>query len=68
MYKDSDLEKWLRSKNMSSTDLAKIIGCSRTVIWKIKTGQTVCPKTATKIIELTHKQVVPQMESVGGRR
>lgn len=67
-FADSSMEKWLRKKNMSTTDFCKLVGCSRPVVWKVKRGIPISPKFAKKITELTDGEVCPKSEPVGGRR
>jgi hypothetical protein len=66
--KDSDLEKWIRKKAMTTKNFAELVGCSRTVIWKVKHDLPICPLYANRIIEITGGEVNPKIETVGGRR
>ncbi len=56
----SPLEKWLRKKNMSTKEFVEIIGCSRIIIWKVKTGRTISKAYAIKIAEATQNEVYPR--------
>ena len=56
-YENSDLEKWLRKKRLSTTQFAQMIGCSRIVIWKAKRGVEIAHKYAKKITDLTQGEV-----------
>lgn len=62
---DSDLEKWLRSKFMTTNKIAELVGCSRQIIWKVKRGFPICPKYGQKIEEITGGAVQPVTEAVG---
>ncbi len=64
----SDLENWLRSRNMTTKQFIDIIGCSRQTIWKCKKGSALSPDIAHRIMEVTNNQVSPKIETVGGRR
>lgn len=64
-YQDSDLEKWLREKQMSTNDFVKMIGCSRPVVWKVKRGIAICPLYARKIYDFTGGRVKPSIKPVG---
>ena len=63
--KNSELEKWLRERNMTTNEFTKLVGCSRPVIWKAKRGIAICPLYAKRIYELTGGRVKPLMENVG---
>lgn len=52
-----NMEKFLRKKNMQTSDFAKIIGCSRQVIWKVKKRIPVSHRIAQKILEATKGEV-----------
>lgn len=64
-YKDSDLERWLRKRNMKTARFAEMVGCSRPIIWKVKRGIPICPLYAKKIYDLTSGEVAPVYERVG---
>lgn len=64
-YKDSDLERWLRKRNMKTTHFAALVGCTRPIIWKVKRGIPICPFYAKRIYELTSGEVVPIYERIG---
>jgi len=64
-YKDSDLEKWLRKRHMTTNKFVSLIGCSRPVVWKVKRGIAICPFYAKKIYEITGGEVKPLVEKVG---
>lgn len=65
MSKDSVLEKWLRENCMSTQSLVKDVGCSRTIIWKVKNGLPICKEFANKIIEITGGRVRPIVSDRG---
>jgi ribosome-binding protein aMBF1 (putative translation factor) len=58
-YERSDLEKWLRKRGMRTIDLAKKIGCTRQVLWKVKRGIEISPHIAEKIVDITQGCVLP---------
>jgi hypothetical protein len=64
-YKDSDMERWLRKRNMTTNRFAELVGCTRPILWKVKRGIPVCPLYANRIYELTSGEVVPVYERVG---
>lgn len=64
-YRNSTLEKWLRSKGMTTKKFAESVGCSRIILWKVKRGMAISPKHGEKIRELTEGQVSPKIERVG---
>jgi hypothetical protein len=64
-YKDSDLERWLRKRNMKTIRFAELVGCSRPIIWKVKRGIAICPFYAKRIFDLTSGEVTPFYECVG---
>ncbi len=64
-YKDSDLERWLRKRNMKTARFVEMIGCSRPIIWKVKRGIPICPLYAKKIFDLTSGEVAPVYQCVG---
>lgn len=63
-----DLETWLRKNNMETNELARLAGCSRQVIWKIKKNETVDEDTAQKIHFITGGQVKPLAKAKGRPR
>lgn len=63
-----DLESWLRKNNMETNELARLAGCSRQVIWKIKKNEAVDEDTAQKIHFITGGQVKPLAKSKGRPR
>jgi hypothetical protein len=54
----SELEAWIRSKNMKSKDLCDSVKCSRPTLWKAKKQIPISKKYADKIFELTGVKVV----------
>lgn len=64
-FRDSDLERWLRFKGMTTKKFAELVGCSRIILWKVKKGMAICPKYGERIKELTDGQVSPKTEPVG---
>jgi len=63
-----ELETWLRKNNMETNELARLAGCSRQVIWKIKKNETVDEDTAQKIHFITGGQVKPLAKAKGRPR
>ena len=63
-----ELETWLRKNNMETNELARLAGCSRQVIWKIKKNETVDEDTAQKIHFITGGQVKPIAKAKGRPR
>ncbi len=63
----SDLEKWIRNKNMTTNDFAKLAQCSRKVIYKAKIGVCIDTPIAERIAILTGGEVVPKSRPRGGR-
>lgn len=61
----SALEKWLRKRQMTTNRFTELVGCSRTVIWKVKRGIAICPLYARRISQLTCGEIVPSVELVG---
>lgn len=57
--KSSDLDKWLRKRNIRTKDFRIKVGCSTFVIWKVKHGLKIRPKYADIIAELTNNEVIP---------
>lgn len=64
-YENSDLEKWLRKRQMTTKKFTELVGCSRPVIWKVKRGIAICPLYAKKIYEITNGEINPLTEKVG---
>ena len=62
---NSDLERWLRKRNMTTNRFVQLVGCSRPVVWKVKKGIAICPLYAKRIYEITEGEVRPLMEKVG---
>ncbi len=62
---NSDLERWLRQRNMTTKHFVELVGCSRPVIWRVKKGIAICPMYAKRIYEITEGQVKPIVENVG---
>lgn len=62
---DMDLESWIRKNSMETNQFVKLIGCSRTLIWRAKKGEAISPKFAAKIYEITNGQVIIKTEKVG---
>ena len=54
-----ELDKWLRKNFMSKTQFAKMVGCSRTVIWKVQKKLRIMPKFAKIIRDITCSEVLP---------
>ena len=63
--KNSQLEKWLKDKKMSTNRFVELVGCSRPVIWKVKRGIAICPLYAKRVFDLTNGNVQPICEKVG---
>lgn len=63
----SALEQWLRKRHMSTNRFTELVGCSRTVVWKVKRGIAICPLYAKRISQLTCGEIVPMVELVGRR-
>lgn len=61
----SQLERWLRQRNMTTNRFTELVGCSRTVIWKVKKGIAICPLYAKRIIQITGGEIMPLIELVG---
>lgn len=53
---------------METNELARLAGCSRQVIWKIKKNETVDEDTAQKIHFITGGQVKPLAKAKGRPR
>lgn len=64
-YRESDLEAWLKDRQMSTKAFTQLIGCSRPVVWKVKRGIPICPLYARKIYEFTAGKIKPLMKTVG---
>ncbi len=64
-YRESDLEKWLKERQMTTNDFVQLIGCSRPVVWKVKRGIPICPLYARKIYEFTGGKIRPLIKNVG---
>lgn len=60
-----DLGDWLLKKGMETNELAKILGVSRQVVWKIKKGKPCNPETAEKVYFITGGVVKPKEQPVG---
>lgn len=54
-----DLETWMLKNGMEVGEMARILGVTRQVIWKIKNGKTVDPETAQKVYFITGGCVNP---------
>jgi hypothetical protein len=62
---ESQLEKWLRARHMTTNRMVELVGCSRTVVWKVKKGLAICPLYAKRIYQITGGAVQPLIELVG---
>ena len=60
-----DLDTWLAKNGMETAELARIVGVSRFVIWKVKTGKPILPETAEKIYFVTGGSVKPASQPRG---
>ena len=56
---NSELEKWLREKNMHASTFANLMQVSRPTIWKVKRGLPICPHLAKRIFDFTEGRVKP---------
>lgn len=65
--KESDLEKWLRKRKMTTNHFTELVGCSRPTIWKVKRQIAISPRWAAQIAKLTHQEVKPLISAVGRR-
>lgn len=63
----SELENWLRNKNMTTNEFVALVGCSRQVIWKVKRNIPIDPKIAIRIQKITGNIVSPASQRVGVR-
>lgn len=61
----SELELWLRKRFMTTNRFVQLIGCSRTVVWKVKKGLPICPYYARAIRHVTNGEIIPLIETVG---
>ena len=68
MNQSMELERWLRKNNMETNELARLSGCTRQVIWKVKKNETIDDDTAQKIYFITGGQVKPASRSKGRPR
>ena len=68
MYQSMELERWLRKNNMETNELARLSGCTRQVIWKVKKNEPIVDETAQKIYFITGGQVKPVSRSKGRPR
>lgn len=59
MIEHSELEIWLRKRNMSNNRFCELIGCTRFVSWKVKKGIPISYKNAKKIYDMTEGEVKP---------
>jgi hypothetical protein len=57
MSKKSEMEIWLREQHMSTKCFCQLVGCSRTVIWKVKNKMPVSRSIANLILILTEGKV-----------
>ncbi len=65
MEQPMELERWLRKNNMETNELARLSGCTRQVIWKVKKNETIDEETAQKIYFITGGQVKPASRAKG---
>ena len=65
---ESDLEKWIRKKHMTTVKFAELVGCTRPVIYKVKNNQPISPKFANKIVKITDGEVVPKVMPKGRKK
>jgi len=63
----SDLEKWIRNKNMTTNAFAELAQCSRKVIHKAKIGMCIDTQIAKRIAILTNGEVIVKSRPRGGR-
>lgn len=63
-----NLENWLAKNEIETGELARIIGVSRQVIWKIKNGMTVDTETANKIRFVTGGCINPPSRPRGRQK
>lgn len=63
-----NLDHWLAKNEMETNELARVIGVSRQVIWKIKNGLPVDPQTAEKIYFVTGGCVKPPSRPRGRQK
>jgi len=63
-----ELERWLMKNDMETAELARIVGVTRQVIWKIKKGLAVDPETAQKIHFMTGGCVKPIARARGRKK
>ena len=68
MNQSMELERWLRKNNMETNELARLSGCTRQVIWKVKKNETIDDETAQKNYFITGGQVKPTSRSKGRPR
>ena len=54
-----DLQVWMLKHDIETNELARIIGVTRQVIWRVKNGKACEPSTAQKIYFLTGGAVKP---------
>lgn len=53
------LDEWLKKNNVLMKELCHRLGCSRSVLWKVKKGLNVDTKIAEKIEKETSGAVIP---------
>ena len=63
-----DLEKWMLKNGIETSELARMLGVCRQVVWKVKTGKTCDQETADKIRFVTGGAVNPRARLVGRPR
>jgi predicted XRE-type DNA-binding protein len=55
----SELELWIRKRNMTTNQFVKMVGCSRPTVWKVKKGIPISKEIAEKITLLTNGAIEP---------
>jgi len=63
-----ELDQWLRANGMETQKFAKMVGCTRKTIHKVKKFMPIKPDFAKTIFLITGGQVCPVQKEVGRPR
>jgi len=66
-YRESQLEKWLRNRNMTTNEFLDLIGCSRPILWKVKRGKPITAAYAERIAKVTNGEIRPVVTKKGNK-
>lgn len=66
-YLNSEIEDWIRSKNITTKQFCELVDCCRITVWKLKRNLCVTAEVSQRIAQATNGEIVPRISPKGRR-